>query len=237
MRSSTNSSSIGLVGPAHGWLDDMARHAPARPPGAGNASPLTLAMRRPTGIRLGVGAMVVLLIGGLVAAVVVSLLGTAGQTRTLPPPSAGPTAGTGAVVYVHVLGEVLEPGVFQLRDGDRVIDAIAAAGGFTATADQQTVNLARFLSDGEQILVPAHGAAPTTGPSTGETGGMAGGKVNLNTASSDELETLPRVGPAMAERIIAWRDTNGRFSSVDDLLNVTGIGDKTFEALRDLVTV
>lgn len=214
----------------------MARHAPARPPIGGDASRLTLAMRRPTGIRLGVGAMVVLLLGGLVAAVVVSLLGTAGQTRTLPPPTADPTAATGAVVYVHVLGEVIEPGVFQLRDGDRVIDAIAAAGGFTATADQQAVNLARFLSDGEQILVPVQGAAPTAGPAPGE-GGTVGGKVNINTASSAELETLPRVGPAMAERIIAWRDTNGRFSSVDDLLSVTGIGDKTFEALRDLVTV
>ena len=190
-------------------------------------------MRRPAGVRLGVGAMAVLLLGGLVVAVVISLLGASGQSRTVASPSAAATAGPGAVVYVHVLGEVAGPGVYQLRDGDRVVDAIAAAGGFTSTADQEAVNLARFLSDGEQILVPVRGAAPTAGP----VAGAVGGKVNINTASSAELETLPRVGPAMAERIIAWRDTNGRFSSVDDLLNVTGIGDKTFEALRELVTV
>lgn len=211
----------------------MARHGSARPAGAGGPPRLTLAMRRPAGARLGVGSMVVLLLAGLITAVVISLLGTAGQSRTIPQPGAHPTPGTGAVLYVHVLGEVNGPGVFQLRDGDRVVDAIAAAGGFTAAADLQAVNLARFLSDGEQILVPAQGASPPDGPAEGE----PGGKVNINTASSAELETLPRVGPAMAGRIIAWRDANGRFSSVDDLLSVTGIGDKTVEALRDLVTV
>lgn len=215
----------------------MARHAPARPPSAAGAEPLTLALRRPAGVRLGVGALVLLLLGGLVTAIVVSLLGASGEVRTLTVPASDATEATeatGAVVYVHVLGEVERPGVYQLRDGDRVVDAIAAAGGFTGAADQQGVNLARFLSDGEQILVPPPGAVPTGGPAPGE---PAGGKINLNTASGAELETLPRVGPAMAERIIAWRDENGPFTSVDDLLGVTGIGDKTFEALRDLVTV
>lgn len=209
----------------------MARHAPARSLGAAGADIPALATRPSTGVRLGVGALVLLLLAGLVAAVVVSLLGATGQTRELADPSPVATEATGAIVYVHVLGEVQSQGVYQLRDGDRVIDAIAAAGGFTVVADQQSVNLARFVSDGEQILVPAQGAAPAPAP------GTPGGKVNLNTATSSELETLPRVGPAMAERIIAWRDTNGRFTSVDDLLGVTGIGDKTFEALRELVTV
>lgn len=211
----------------------MARHAPARPLGAAGADRLAMATRASPGVRLGVGALVLLLLAGLIAAVVVSLLGASGQTREIAQPSPVATEVTGAVVYVHVLGEVQSPGVYQLRDGDRVIDAIAAAGGFTAVADQQGVNLARFVSDGEQIAVPAQGAAPSAAPAPG----APGGKVNLNTATSAELETLPRVGPAMAERIIAWRDANGRFTSVDDLLGVTGIGDKTFEALRELVTV
>lgn len=178
-----------------------------------------------------------LLLGGLVAAVVVTLSGGAGQVTTLPDsgtPTATASAPSGAVVYIHVLGAVSSPGVYRFRDGDRVVDAIAAAGGYTAEADPQAVNLARFLSDGEQILVPVRGAAPPPGEAAP---GGEGAQVNLNTATSSELETLPRIGPAMAERIIAWRDENGGFTSVDDLLGVAGIGDKTFEGLRDLVTV
>ena len=205
-----------------------------RPSSGTSADRLTLARRRAPGVRLGVGALVLLLLGGLITAVVVSLLGASGEVRALPEPTGGATAASGSVVYVHVLGEVIRPGVYQLRDGDRVIDAIAAAGGFTGAAEQQGVNLARFLSDGEQILVPVLGASPPAGITPAE---PAGEKVNLNTASVADLETLPRVGPAMAERILAWRDENGRFASVDDLLGVPGIGDKTFEALRDLVTV
>ncbi|MET4639904.1 helix-hairpin-helix domain-containing protein [Mycetocola sp. 2940] len=213
----------------------MARHVSARSPGAASVLPLTLATRRPTGVRVGVGALLVLLLGGLVTAVVVSLLGASGQARPLPPEaSARVEEAAGGALYVHILGAVGSPGVYQFRDGDRVVDAIAAAGGFAPAADQQAVNLARFLSDGEQILVPVQGAAP---PVAGPTASDPSAKVNLNTASSSELETLPRIGPATAERIIAWRETNGRFGAVDDLLNVPGIGDKTFESLKDLVTV
>jgi competence protein ComEA len=180
----------------------------------------------------------VLLVGGLVIAVVVSLLGSTGQARPLTPSSTVATASvddaSGAALYVHVLGAVLRPGVYQFSDGERVVDAIAAAGGFTPAADLQAVNLARFLSDGEQILVPLQGEAP---PAGGPAEGAPAGKVNLNTASSADLETLPRIGPATAQRILAWRETNGRFATVDDLLDVPGIGDKTFESLRELVTV
>ena len=214
-------------------LDRMARHASARSPGAASVLPVALVTRRPAGLRFGVGALVVLMLGGLVTAIVVSLLGATGQARPLSTPStAAVDEAGGATLYVHVLGAVTTPGVYQFRDGDRVVDAIAAAGGFSPTADQQTVNLARFLSDGEQILVPVVGAAP---PASGPTPGDPAAKVNINTASSGELETLPRVGPAMAERIISWRETNGSFAAVDDLLNVPGLGDKTFESLRDLV--
>jgi competence protein ComEA len=193
-------------------------------------------------VRLGIGALVVLLIAGLSVAVVVSLVGAAGTTSSIAvapsPGSSHSGESVGTVVYVHILGAVATPGVYRLRDGDRVLDAVAAAGGFTPTADQRGVNLARFVVDGEQVLVPEIGAVDPG--QEGQSGGGAGespGKVNLNTATSDQLEELPRLGPEMASRILAWREANGPFTSIDDLRNVTGIGEKTFEALKDLVTV
>jgi len=195
-------------------------------------------------LRLGLGAAVVLIIAGLGVAVLVSTLGSHGSTRafatdTAPsrPSSAAASPGVGKAggvqIYVHVVGAVEHPGLFALRDGDRVVDAVSAAGGFTDTADQSQVNLARFVSDGEQLVVPVQGVAP---PAAGASG-VSGGKVNLNTADLATLETLPRVGPAMAQRIIDWRTSKGRFSSIQDLMGVTGVGDKTFEQLKDLVTV
>jgi competence protein ComEA len=148
--------------------------------------------------------------------------------------SAAPVSGEGEgeEIFVHILGEVQRPGLYGLRGGDRAIDVVAAAGGFTDAADQAQLNLARFVVDGEQILVPAIGQTPLAAP-----GMTAGGKVNLNTADAAALETLPRVGPAMAARIIDWREANGGFRAIEDLLGVTGIGDKTFEGLKDLVTI
>jgi competence protein ComEA len=110
------------------------------------------------------------------------------------------------------------------------VDAIAAAGGMTDAADQGGVNLARPLTDGEQFAVPAIGETVASAPGT-----AADGRVDLNTADAATLETLPRIGPAMAQRIIDWREANGPISSVDDLLAVSGIGTKTVEALRRLV--
>lgn len=135
-------------------------------------------------------------------------------------------------LFVHVSGAVVAPGLYLLRDGARVVDAVAAAGGFADGADENAVNLARPIGDGEQLVVPLVGAAPAAGAAP-----VGDGRINLNTATPSDLDTLPRIGPAMAERIIAWRDENGRFTSVDDLLAVPGIGDKMLEALRDLVTV
>lgn len=135
-------------------------------------------------------------------------------------------------IYVHILGEVREPGLYELRDGARAVDAVAAAGGFTDGADAGGLNLARFVSDGEQIVVPAVGEVPAAAP------GVAGdGRVNLNTADAATLDTLPGVGPATAAKILAWRERNGRFEAVDDLLDVGGIGEAKLDALRDLVTV
>lgn len=182
-------------------------------------------------LRARVGAVVVLVLVGLGCAVLVAALGDHGSAAEVE--RAAPTAGpvTSGTIYVHILGAVERPGLYELRQGARAVDAVAAAGGFLDTADQAQLNLARFVVDGEQIVVPEIGAAIAV------PGAASDGKVNLNTADAAALETLPRVGPALAERIIDWREANGRFTAVEDLLSVTGIGDKTFDGLKDLVTV
>jgi competence protein ComEA len=184
--------------------------------------------------RIEAGATAVLALLAAGAAVLITAVTPHGSTAVVAPgpsPSAEVQDAAGTVIYVHILGQVAHPGLYALRDGDRAVDIVAAAGGFTAEADPAGLNLARFLSDGEQIVVPAVGEAVAAGPVA------ADGTVNLNTADSAALETLPRIGPAIAARILAWRDDNGRFSAIEDLLDVPGIGDATFEGLRDLVTV
>lgn len=180
------------------------------------------------------GAAVVLVLVALGCAVLVSLLGQHGTssevTRSDVASSGAPTATL--AIYVHILGAVERPGLYELREGARAVDAVAAAGGFSDAADVGQLNLARFIVDGEQIYVPALGETPAAAP-----GLTAQGKVNINTADAATLETLPRVGPAMAARIIDWREANGRFAVVEDLMSVTGIGQKTFDGLKDLVTV
>ncbi|MEB0001641.1 helix-hairpin-helix domain-containing protein [Cryobacterium sp. 10S3] len=170
-----------------------------------------------------------------------------GTGRASPSPDAARTP----VILVHVLGAVLRPGLFELPVGARVVDAVSAAGGFTAAADPAGTNLARPLADGEQVYLPAIGETVPGGAGgtggTGGTGGSAAGsggaaglpavKINLNRATVSELDALPRIGPAMAQRIVDYRSANGPFAAIEDLRNVTGIGDKTFEALKDLVTV
>lgn len=201
-------------------------------------------------VRIGVGAAVVLLFVGLACAVLFSALAPKGQTALVAPgdvaqagATTSPAAPSGAAIFVHILGAVAAPGLYELREGDRAVDAVAAAGGFAADADQSGLNLARFVTDGEQIVVPVVGAPPVAGAGGGAVvGGTSGGavvpgKVNINTADATALESLPRVGPAMAARIIAWRDENGRFTAIEDLMSVTGIGEKTFDAMKDLVTV
>ena len=195
-------------------------------------------LERRARLRIAVGGAIVLLVVGLGCAVLFSSLSSAGSTSVVTPgespgesPSSEPVVTS--AIYVHVLGAVEHAGLYALHEGDRAVDAVAAAGGFAPDADQAGLNLARFVTDGEQILVPVMGAAP---PATAG-GAAVPGKVNINTADAATLETLPRVGPAMSARIIAWRETNGRFAAIEDLMSVSGIGDKTFEALRDLVTV
>lgn len=163
------------------------------------------------------------------------LRGQAAPTETVPLDDGGGGASVSepAGIYVHVLGEVQSPGLYVLDVDARLVDALAAAGGSLDTADLRTVNLARPLTDGEQIIVPAEGEAAATV----ETPGIVDGKVDLNTADLTTLETLPRIGPALAQRISDWREQNGGFRSVDDLLAVPGIGEKLLAGLRDLVRV
>ena len=136
-------------------------------------------------------------------------------------------------VLVHVVGAVREPGLYRLDDGDRVADAIERAGGAAAKADLAGVNLAAPVVDGTQVVVPAVGAARA---SSGGTTGAAAGPVSLSSATVEELDTLPGIGPVTAEKIVAWRDAHGPFRSVDDLDAVPGIGPTRVEQLRELVT-
>lgn len=195
-------------------------------------------------VRVGVGAALTLVLVGLGCAVFITAITPHGASSVVAPsavPSGSPASGASgpgagsnaAVIYVHILGQVNKPGLYALHDGDRAVDVVAAAGGLTASADPAALNLARFLSDGEQIVVPAVGEAASTAAGAGTS---IPGKVNINTADEPTLETLPRVGPAMAARILAWRAANGRFTAIEDLMSVTGIGEKTFEGLKDLVT-
>ncbi|OIJ32133.1 MULTISPECIES: ComEA family DNA-binding protein [unclassified Microbacterium] len=184
--------------------------------------------------RLGLGAAVVLAIVALSTAVGLGLMqGQPSSVEAVPlaesSASVEPAPGE---IYVHVLGAVVRPGLYVLRTDSRVVDALAAAGGSTDAADLAGVNLARRVEDGEQILVPVVGAV--TDPSAAPPGD---GTVDLNTADQAALEELPGIGPALAERIVAWREDNGRFRTVDDLLAVPGIGEKVLEGLRDAVRV
>ncbi|WIE84697.1 ComEA family DNA-binding protein [Curtobacterium sp. MCPF17_021] len=192
---------------------------------------------------------------------------TAGAASGGPSPSAGASAGAAPSapgagrVVVHVLGAVRRSGVVELPASSRVGDALERAGGATDDADLDRLNLARVLTDGERLYVPrvgqqevpealgpvADGAAagPTAAAAAGAgsgggsagTGGEGSAVVDLNTADQTALETLPGIGPGLAGRIIAWRDEHGRFTAVEDLLDVSGIGDVRFAELRDRVRV
>lgn len=185
--------------------------------------------------RWGLGAAIVVVVIALAITVAIGILrGTSAPVEAVTvADGGGPDAVVAASLYVHVSGSVASPGLYVLDEGARVVDAVAAAGGFAAGADEAAVNLARPLSDGEQLVVPVVGAVDQPGAAAPP----GDGRVNLNTADTAQLDTLPRIGPAMAERIIRWRDENGRFTSVEDLLAVPGIGEKMLEALRGLVTV
>ena len=185
---------------------------------------------------------------GLVARSLPSGFQTSLPTPGLMVEGAGPSAGasgqSGPSVRVHVVGEIADPGVVDVPAGARVIDAIARAGGSLPSADLERINLARVVLDGEQIHVPAPGeeilagsAGTTVGPVGAGVGPGGSGGVNLNQADLPTLDGLPGVGPVLAQRIIDWRAEHGRFTSVDELGEVSGIGEKLLAVLSSKVTV
>jgi competence protein ComEA len=172
-----------------------------------------------------------------VATQTVASQSAASQTAAHPPSASGPTppAGTAQVV-VDVAGKVRRPGIVVLRQGSRVVDALRAAGGARPGVDLGALNLARVLTDGEQIVVGSTSAAgpPVSSPPTGM---PSTGMVDINTADETTLESLPEVGPVTAQAILAWRTQHGGFTSVDQLLDVEGIGDATLAKLKPYVTL
>jgi competence protein ComEA len=170
-----------------------------------------------------------------------------GPLPTAPAPGSAGAADGG--LLVHVVGEVAEPGLVTVPDGARVADALEAAGGTTRKADLTAVNLARAVVDGEQLYVPKPGEQVPGGPAPGAGGpasgtgrpGASGGSttatVDINTADAAALETLPGIGPSIAQAIVEWRDTNGQFASVDELEDVPGIGPATLAEIRDSARV
>jgi competence protein ComEA len=156
----------------------------------------------------------------------------------LAPHSAGPViadpAAPAGTVVVHVVGQVLHPGLVSLAAGSRVADAVRAAGGLVRGGSSGGLNLARVVADGEQIVVSPDAPA---GPAAGAAGATPAAVVDLNTATATDLDTLPGVGPVTAARILDWRTAHGRFTTVDQLREVDGIGALTFERLRPHVRV
>jgi len=164
----------------------------------------------------------------------------------LPPPTPVP-------LRVHVTGAVNAPGVYALPRGSIVQDAIRAASGATERGDLSHINLAQLIRDGDQIIVPEAAStstpppptvtvgpgtpSPTPLPTAAPSGSSGSAKININTATAAELETLPRIGPSLAQRIIDYRTANGPFRTVEEIKNVRGIGDTIFADIKDRVTV
>ncbi|HEY4314655.1 MAG TPA: helix-hairpin-helix domain-containing protein [Actinomycetes bacterium] len=256
--------------PSGGWVPGR----PAPPtfaPDVSGAAPLRV--RWVPSRRAAAGLGLVLLVAGLVAVLllwraqpaaraappvhrVAASASPLGSTTTSAPAPGGAMAATGATsaaptadVVVQVVGAVHRPGLVRLPAGSRVADAVRAAGGLTAGAQEASVNLARVLVDGEQLLVQRRGRPPilpAPGPAVGAAGGVSGGSapggsptapVDLNTATLEQLDGLPGIGPVLAQRILDWRTANGRFDSVDELGEVSGIGEAHLSDLRPLVVV
>lgn len=171
------------------------------------------------------GLIAVLLILGLVG---VWLSGREEQQDSvplLPPEALAPISST---IHIHVVGEVAHPGLYELPTGSRASDAVQSAGGLTAEAAQESINLARILSDGEQLTVLSIEAMAA---------GNSGGKVSLNRGTQADFESLSGIGPATSEKIIKYREANGGFSAIEELTQVPGIGSKLLASIRDQLTL
>ena len=162
------------------------------------------------------------------------------------------------IIYIHIIGEINNQGIIELKQGQRIIDAIEKAGGVTEQADLSKVNLAFVLSDGQKVRIPSvndnaenviyvtdssgnnviiDGGIGVSISNGGTSTGVNGGKVNINTANQTELETLTGIGPSLAAKIIEYREKNGKFKAIDDLKNVSGIGEAKFEGIRKQIAI
>ena len=156
---------------------------------------------------------------------------------------AGDRSLSDGTIFVDIGGAVKNPMLVELPDGSRVDDAIQAAGGLKQEADMSSINRAEFLLDGQKVYIPSlpmdeDGNVIETASGGGTSSEVsASGKVNINSADSEQLQTLNGVGPATAQKIIDYRQSNGSFTSIEDIKNVSGIGDKTFEKLKDDITI
>lgn len=169
----------------------------------------------------------------------------AGQPIVLQP------APTKAPIAVHVIGAVPRPGLYQFSEGARVQDAIDAAGGLLASSNTDAINLAALLTDGQQLDIPYRsGEARVDDDSSPSLPGSSqatatpvsssnsnGDLININTATLSELDSLPGIGPSLAQRIIDYREENGAFSTIEEIMDVSGVGPSTFENIKDLITV
>lgn len=147
-------------------------------------------------------------------------------------------------IEVQVVGGVARPGVYELPEGSRVQDAVDAAGGLLADTDASSVNLAAKLEDGQQVQIPGgappapkvQGASPFSVVPTAGPPSSGGDLLDINIATKDELDALPGIGPTTAQNIVTYRDENGPFSSIEDIMNVPGVGPSTFDAIKNLIT-
>lgn len=146
-------------------------------------------------------------------------------------------------IKIYVTGEVNNPGVFEMNENSRIEDAINLAGGLTSSANIKNVNLAFVLEDGQKLYIPnindkeIEYISKENGENIIDGIKSSGSKININKASLEELQSLPGVGPSLAQKIITYRTENGKFNSIDDLKNVSGIGDKKFEGLKDNISI
>jgi len=167
------------------------------------------------------------------------------QIVTPPVVTTPPESPTEAPIVVHVVGAVQRPGVYTLPPGSRLDDVIRSAGGFTTEADTSRINLADYARDAQQVYVPARGETPPPEPtpavqgrsSTASDPRAVSGLVCINTASAAQLESLPGIGPALAERIVAYREAHGPFRHPEEIMQVSGIGATRYEQIRSLITV
>lgn len=180
-------------------------------------------MGRAQGLAVGLALAAVLIGAGL------AVIGSPAPAPSVEPTPAAPST-TRAVFPVYVSGWVVNPGVVEVAGGSIVADALAAAGGALEGALLDTINLARPLADGDHVQIPGPGEPAAAIPTEGD-----GGVISLNRADPTELEDLPGVGPVLAERIVAYREANGPFETVEDLLDVPGIGEAKLASIRDLV--